>query len=69
MAFRIEGNPNMTLDLRLDPAPGDATNPGVAATAMAAVNAIPAVIDAPPGLLESPLAGPSIVTRHTRRRT
>ncbi|MDG4669423.1 dihydrodipicolinate reductase [Mycobacterium sp. 236(2023)] len=68
MVFRIEGNPNMTLDLRLDPSPDDATNPGVTATAMAAVNAIPAVIDAPPGLLPEPLAGPSIVTRQTRRR-
>ncbi len=67
MVFRIEGNPNMTLDLHLDPTPGDATNPGVAATAMAAVNAIPAVIDAPPGLIEVPLAGPSVVTRQTRR--
>ncbi|PEG57977.1 dihydrodipicolinate reductase [Mycolicibacterium boenickei] len=67
MVFRIEGNPNMTLDLHLDPAPGDSTNPGVAATAMAAVNAIPAVIDAAPGLLGAPLAGPSIVTRQIRR--
>ena len=67
MVFRIEGNPNMTLDLRLDPAPDDATNPGVAATAMAAINAIPAVIDAAPGLLDTPLAGPAIVTRQTRR--
>ena len=65
MVFRIEGNPNMTLDLSLDPAPDDATNPGVAATAMAAINAIPAVIEAPPGLLAVPLAGPSIVTRQT----
>ena len=68
MVFRIEGNPNMTLDLRLDPAPDDPTNPGVAATAMAAINAIPAVIDAEPGLLATPLAGPAIVTRQTRRR-
>jgi 2,4-diaminopentanoate dehydrogenase len=67
MVFRIEGSPNMTLALSLDAAQGDATNPGVAATAMAAVNAIPAVIDAPPGLLSNPLAGPSIVTRQTRR--
>ena len=67
MVFRVEGNPNMTLDLHLDPTPDDATNPGVAATAMAAINAIPAVIDAPPGLLDVPLAGPSIVTRQTRR--
>ena len=67
MVFRIEGNPNMTLGLSLDQAPNDATNPGVAATAMAAINAIPAVIDAEPGLLDVPLAGPSIVTRQTRR--
>ncbi|OBA92896.1 dihydrodipicolinate reductase [Mycobacteriaceae bacterium 1482268.1] len=67
MVFRIEGNPNMTLDLHLDPAPGDSTNPGVAATAMAAINAIPAVIDAAPGLLDAPLAGPSTVTRQIRR--
>ena len=67
MVFRIEGSPNMTLDLSLDPAPDDTTNPGVAATAMAAINAIPAVIDAPPGLVHAPLAGPSIVTRQTRR--
>lgn len=62
MVFRIEGSPNMTLDLRLDAATGDATNPGVAATAMAAINAIPAVIEAAPGLLPAPLAGPAIVT-------
>jgi 2,4-diaminopentanoate dehydrogenase len=67
MVFPIEGSPNMTLDLRLDPAKDDPTNPGVAATAMAAINAIPAVIDAPPGLLATPLAGPAIVTRQTRR--
>jgi hypothetical protein len=34
---------------------------------MAAINAIPAVIDAAPGLLGAPLAGPSIVTRQIRR--
>ncbi|WP_425311925.1 dihydrodipicolinate reductase [Mycobacterium asiaticum] len=66
MVFRVKGSPSMTLDLRLDPAEGDATNPGVAATAMAAVNAIPAVIDAAPGLLAVPLAGPAVVTRQTR---
>lgn len=66
MVFRIEGSPSMTLDLSLDPAPGDPTNPGVAATAMAAVNAIPAVIDAPPGVLSVPLSGPSVVTRQIR---
>lgn len=66
MVFRIEGSPNMTLDLRLDPTPGEKTNPGVAATAMAAVNAIPAVIDAAPGVVQTPLAGPAIATRQTR---
>lgn len=67
MVFRIAGSPNMTLELRLDPAPGDSTNPAVAATAMAAVNAIPAVIDAAPGLIGAPLAGPPVVTRQIRR--
>ncbi len=67
MVFRVEGSPSMTLDLHLDPTPGDTTNPGVAATAMAAINAIPAVIDAPSGLVPAPLSGPSIVTRQTRR--
>lgn len=67
MVFRIEGNPNMTLDLRLEPGRDDSINPGVAATAMAAVNAIPAVVDAPPGLLDTPLAGPAIVSRQVRR--
>jgi hypothetical protein len=66
MVFRIEGNPNMTLALSLDPSPGDTTNPGVASTAMSAVNAIPTVIAAPPGLVSVPIAGPAVVTRQTR---
>jgi 2,4-diaminopentanoate dehydrogenase len=39
----------------------------VTATAMAAVNAIPAVVAAGPGVLPGPLAGPAIVTRQFRR--
>jgi hypothetical protein len=66
MVFRIEGRPNMTVDLRFDPSPDDATNPGVTATAMAAVNAIPAVVDSSPGLLVHPLAGPAVVSRQSR---
>ena len=41
----------------------------VISTAMAAVNAIPAVIEAPAGVLGNPLAGPSIVTRQSRTIT
>jgi hypothetical protein len=33
---------------------------------MAAVNAIPGVVDAPPGVIGKPLAGPSIVSRLSR---
>lgn len=66
MVFRIEGRPNMTVDLRFDPSQGDPTNPGITATAMAAVNAIPAVIRARPGLLDHPLSGQSIVSRQSR---
>jgi len=67
MVLRVTGSPNMTLDLRLEPG-ADGTNPGVAATAMAAVNAIPAVIAAPPGVLACPLSGPAVVTRQLIRR-
>ncbi len=51
----IEGLPSLTLDLCLDGADGDdRNNQGLLATAMRLVNAIPAVVDAPPGLV-SPL--------------
>jgi hypothetical protein len=54
----------MSLALNFDSAPGE-VNPGITATAMAAVNAIPAVVAAQPGLISAPLAGPLVVTRQS----
>ena len=48
----IEGRPSLTLDLRMSGGErGSDANPGLLATAMRLVNAIPAVVGAPPGLL------------------
>lgn len=69
MVIRVEGRPSMCAELYFEQSPDDRVNPGVAATAMAAVNAIPAVIEAPAGVLGNPLAGPSIVTRQSRTIT
>lgn len=66
MVFRVEGSPSMSLELHLEQAATDRVNPGVAATAMAAVNAIPAVVTAPAGVIANPLSGPSIVSRQSR---
>jgi len=66
MVFHVEGNPSMSLELHLKQSPTDRVNPGVAVTAMAAVNAIPDVVDAPAGVIAAPLAGPSIVSRQAR---
>ncbi|WP_231128143.1 dihydrodipicolinate reductase [Mycobacterium colombiense] len=66
MVFRVEGSPSMSLELHLEQSATDRVNPGVAVTAMAAVNAIPAVVDAPPGVIANPLSGPSIVSRQSR---
>ncbi len=66
MVFRVEGNPSMNMELYLEQSPTDRVNPGVAVTALAAVNAIPAVIEAPAGVLAYPLAGPAIVSRQSR---
>ena len=65
MVFRVNGNPNMNLELHLEQSDTDRVNPGVAATALAAVNAIPSVVDAPPGVIARPLSGPSVVTRQS----
>lgn len=67
MVFRVEGRPSMSLELHLEQSATDRVNPGVTATALAAVNAIPAIVDAPPGVIKYPLAGPSIVSRQSRR--
>jgi len=48
---QVTGEPNYTLDLRLVGTDGDHNTAGLKATAMRLVNAIPAVVAAPPGLL------------------
>jgi hypothetical protein len=68
MVFRVQGNPSMSLELHFEQSADSHTNPGVKATAMAAVNAIPAVVHAPPGVLANPLSGPSIVSRQSRTK-
>ena len=47
----ITGEPNYTLDLQLAGTDGDHNTAGLKATAMRLVNAVPAVVEAPPGLL------------------
>ncbi|NKZ09213.1 NAD(P)H-dependent amine dehydrogenase family protein [Actinomadura latina] len=51
--YRVEvsGEPDYTVDLRLLGSDGDINTAGLKATAMRLVNAIPAVVEAPPGLL------------------
>jgi 4-hydroxy-tetrahydrodipicolinate reductase len=51
--YRVEirGEPNYTLDLQLLGSDGDHNTAGLKATAMRLVNAVPAVVAAPPGLL------------------
>ncbi|MGH3391205.1 MAG: NAD(P)H-dependent amine dehydrogenase family protein [Actinomadura sp.] len=51
--YRVEvrGEPNYTLDLRLLGTDGDHNTAGLKATAMRLVNAVPAVVEAPAGLL------------------
>jgi len=46
----IEGSPSLTLDLCMRSDEGSHTNAGLLATAMRLVNAIPAVVAAPPGI-------------------
>lgn len=48
---QITGEPNYTLDLQLLGTDGDHNTAGLKATAMRLVNAVPAVVDARPGLL------------------
>ena len=47
----ISGEPNYTLDLQLLGSDGDHNTAGLKATAMRLVNAVPAVVAAPPGLV------------------
>ncbi|MFD6071578.1 hypothetical protein [Amycolatopsis lurida] len=64
---QVTGEPNYVLDLRLVGSDGDHNTAGLKATAMRLVNAIPAVVAAPPGLLTAldlPLVtGRGLVTR------
>ena len=48
---QISGEPNYTLDLQLVGTDGDHNTAGLKATAMRLVNAVPAVVAAPPGLV------------------
>ncbi|MFN8103338.1 MAG: diacylglycerol kinase [Acidimicrobiia bacterium] len=48
---QISGEPNYTVDLQLLGSDGDHNTAGLKATAMRLVNAVPAVVEAPPGLL------------------
>lgn len=66
MIFRVQGSPNMRMELYFEPSAEDRVNPGVAVTAAALVNAIPRVVDAEPGVVNNPLAGPAVVTRRSR---
>ncbi len=66
MVFRVEGEPSMSMELYLEQSQENRVNPGITATAMAAVNAIPSVVASPPGVIELPLSGPGIVSRVAR---
>jgi 4-hydroxy-tetrahydrodipicolinate reductase len=63
---QITGEPNYTLDLQLLGSNGDHNTAGLKATAMRLVNAIPAVVDAEPGLVTAldlpPITGRGLVT-------
>jgi 2,4-diaminopentanoate dehydrogenase len=63
---QITGEPNYTLDLQLLGSDGDHNTAGLKATAMRLVNAIPAVVEGPAGLLTAldlpPITGRGLVT-------
>jgi 2,4-diaminopentanoate dehydrogenase len=59
---RIEGSPSLTCELQLEGDGGDENSGGLIVTAMRLLNAIPAVVEAPPGLL-SALDIPLIIGR------
>ena len=58
----ITGEPNYTLDLQLLGSDGDHNTAGLKATAMRLINAIPDVVEAPPGLVTA-LALPQVSGR------
>lgn len=50
---RVEGSPTLTCTLELEGDGGDENSGGLIVTAMRLLNAIPAVVEAPPGLLSA----------------
>jgi 2,4-diaminopentanoate dehydrogenase len=50
---RIEGSPSLTCELQLEGDGGDENSGGLIVTAMRLLNAIPAVVEAPPGVLSA----------------
>jgi 4-hydroxy-tetrahydrodipicolinate reductase len=50
---RVEGSPSLTCTLELEGDGGDENSGGLIVTAMRLLNAIPAVVEAPPGLLSA----------------
>jgi 2,4-diaminopentanoate dehydrogenase len=66
--YRVEitGNPNLTAELRMEGEDGDHNTAGLLVTAMRLLNAIPAVCEAPPGLL-SPLDLPLVTGKGLMR--
>jgi len=50
---RIEGSPSLTCELQLEGDGGDENSGGLIVTAMRLLNSIPAVVDAPPGVLSA----------------
>jgi hypothetical protein len=67
LVYRVEGRPNLRMQLYFDPQSGEERlNSAIPLTAMAAVNAIPAVVRADPGIITQPLHGPEIVSRQAK---
>lgn len=65
MVHRIVGRPSLRVQVSFDEGPGENTNPSLVFTGQAIVNAIPHVVESPPGLLE-PVLGRSVATRGSR---
>jgi hypothetical protein len=63
LVYVIEGRPAYRGVLSVDPMPGERLNGSIPMTALAATNAIPAVVAAPPGHL-----GPTDLPHYTTRR-
>jgi hypothetical protein len=68
MMLRMIGNPSVELLVRFDPNPEDKGKMSpLGFTAMAVVNAIPKVVEAPPGIVVDPITGRGAVSRISPR--